>query len=102
MADTSAGWTYSITLTYNSRLNSAEWIHESPSLAGAVPVPVGNSGVVTFDGPTNSFTAGGTVHTLQGATALDVPVEMTTSPLDSDTDGFNVCTYRLSCSPPTT
>ncbi|HZU73466.1 MAG TPA: hypothetical protein VE990_11920 [Acidimicrobiales bacterium] len=94
-------WTYSTTVTYASSKSSAEWIHEAPSAAGAVPVPVGNSGTVTFDGA-NSAVINGVSHDIagSGATAtVALPVETTTSALDSDGEGFNVCTYSLSCSP---
>ena len=101
-------WTYSKNVTYVSSLSAAEWIHEAPSLAGAVPVPVGGSGTVTFDG-TNTFTTGtGTgavTKSIGGGPNVAVealPVETTTSALANDGDGFNVCTYALSCSPPAT
>lgn len=99
MADGSR-WTYSKTLQYASTESSAEWIHESPSLV-AVPVPVGNSGTVTFDG-SNSAVINGTSRLVgpSGAGAVEaLPVETTTSAIDNDGDGFNVCTYSLSCSP---
>ena len=102
MADGSR-WSWSGTFNYASSESSAEWIHEAPSLAGAVPVPVGNSGTVTFDGPSNSAVIGSTTESIakSGAVAVEaLPVETTTSALDGDGDGFNVCTYSLSCSPP--
>jgi hypothetical protein len=100
VADTGK-WTYSIKLTYASSESSAEWIHEAPSAAGAVPIPVGNSGTVTFDGA-NSAVINGTSESIaaSGATStVALPVETAVSALDSDGDGFNVCTYALSCSP---
>jgi len=95
-------WTFSKQVTYNSTNSSAEWIHESPSLAGAVPVPVGNSGTVTFDGTNTYTTSAGTKTIAQGPNVQleALPVETTTSALDTDGDGFNVCTYALSCSAP--
>jgi len=95
-------WTYSSNQTYTSTHTSAEWIHEAPSLAGAVPVPVGGSGAVTFDGTNTFTTASGTSGIGQGANVAveALPVETTTSALDTDGDGFNVCTYALTCSPP--
>ena len=99
-------WSYTTTETYTSTESSAEWIHEAPSLAGVLPIPVGNSGTVTFDGD-NTFGLDGSSSQLdiaapQGSpTATDaLPVETTTSALDSDGEGFNVCTYALSCAPP--
>jgi len=95
-------WTYSTSLRYASSQSSAEWIHESPSLAGAVIVPVGNSGVVKFAG-TNSATIAGASRNIGGsnATATDaLPVETTTSALNSAGNAFNVCTYAVTCSAP--
>jgi peptidase A4-like protein len=99
----SGHWTYSISVTYASSQSSAEWIHESPALGGVVFLPVGNSGIVTFDG-TNTMTASGATRNIgaSGATAFQIPVEATPSALDPSGDGFNVCTYALSCAPPTT
>ena len=96
-------WTYSTTETYASSESSAEWIHEAPSAAGAVPIPVGGSGTVTFDGA-NSAVINGTTDNIATSGAIStvaLPVETTPSALDSDGDGFNVCTYAVSCSPPT-
>ena len=98
----SGKWTYSLKVTYASSESSAEWIHEAPSAAGEVPIPVGGSGTVTFDG-SNSAVINGATESIgaSGATStVALPVETTVSALDSDGDGFNVCTYSLSCSPP--
>jgi hypothetical protein len=94
-------WSYSKTVAYSSSESSAEWIHEAPSLAGAVPIPVGGSGAVNFDG-NNRFTAStvsGTIGQGPNVALEALPVETTTSSLDGDGDGFNVCTYALTCSP---
>lgn len=94
-------WTYSTPETYTSTESSAEWIHEAPSAAGAVPIPVGGSGTVTFDGA-NSAVINGVSDNIAASGAISVvalPVETTPSSLDSDGDGFNVCTYALTCSP---
>jgi hypothetical protein len=95
-------WTYTTSLTYASSQSSAEWIHESPSLAGVLPVPVGNSGIVSFAGA-NTATIGGATHNIgaSNAAATDaLPVETTTSSLNSAGDAFNVCTYAVSCAAP--
>ena len=95
-------WTYSTPETYQSQELSAEWIHEAPSAAGEVPIPVGGSGTVTFDGA-NSTVINGTTDNIAQSGAISVvalPVETTPSALDSDGDGFNVCTYALSCAAP--
>ncbi|HUZ43837.1 MAG TPA: hypothetical protein VMU63_05485 [Acidimicrobiales bacterium] len=94
-------WTYTNTnVNYVSSESSAEWIHEAPSAAGAVPIPVGGSGTVTFDGA-NRATINGATETIGQSNAIStvaLPVETTVSALDSDGDGFNVCTYSLTCS----
>jgi hypothetical protein len=98
----SGHWSYSTTVNYVSSESSAEWIHEAPSAAGAVPIPVGNSGTVTFDDGGNSAAINGVSEDIAatGATSsVALPVETTTSALDSAGDGFNVCTYSVSCSP---
>lgn len=95
-------WTYTTTVSYASSMSSAEWIHEAPSAAGAVPVPVGNSGTVTFDG-TNSAVINGATKSIASSGATSVvalPVETAVSGLDSDGEGFNVCTYSVSCTAP--
>jgi len=102
MTDTGK-WSYTnTTINYASLESSAEWIHEAPSAAGAVPIPVGNSGTVTFDGA-NSAVINGAIDTIGGSNAVStvaLPVETTVSALDSEGDGFSVCTYSLSCSAP--
>ena len=96
-------WTYTnSTIPYSSLESSAEWIHEAPSAAGAVPIPVGGSGTVTFDG-TNAATVNGATQTIGQSNAVStvaLPVETTVSALDSEGDGFSVCTYGLTCSAP--
>jgi hypothetical protein len=60
---------------------------------------------VTFDGSANTAVIGGTAKGLAPSGAFPVealPVETTTSALDPGGDGFNVCTYSLSCPAPTT
>jgi hypothetical protein len=106
VADATRGWSFSKTFdNYASSESSAEWIHEAPSAAGVLPVPVGNSGTVTFDGASNTAVINGATEGLAASGAFPVealPVETTTSALDPSGDGFNVCTYSLSCAPPTT
>lgn len=106
LADTTAGWSFTKAVTYASSESSAEWIHESPTLeVSPVPVgvivPMGNAGTVHFD--LGSAVIGGATKSLAGAGAFPVvalPVESATSALDSDGDGFNVCTYALTCPAP--
>ena len=99
IADATANWSYSTTVTYQSSQSSAEWIHEAPTLI-AVPIPVGNSGTVTFDN--GSTVINGVSQSIAGAgsgSVVALPVETAVSALDADGNGFNVCTYAVSCSP---
>jgi hypothetical protein len=111
MSDVTQGWTYSTTVSYDSSQSSAEWIHEAPSLSvgplPGVPVPVGGPVTVTFDGTQNSAlgnfgsgSSGGDIAKTGAFPVEALPGETTTSALDTGGDGFNVCTYALTCSPP--
>ena len=102
-------WSASKTVSYQSSESSAEWIHESTSLEFSVggvglppvPIPMGGSGTVTFDH--GGAVIGGSTRTIASSGAIQVialPVESAVSGLDSDNDGFNVCTYAVLCSPP--
>src|SRR5438445_620955 len=62
----SRGWTYDTNLQYASSRSSAEWIHESPSLI-AVPLPMGNSNRVWFDGNNTVTTGAGAPVNIAGA-----------------------------------
>lgn len=109
MQDLTQGWKFSQALTYDSSQSSVEWIHEAPSLSvgplPGVPVPVGGPVTVTFDGSnsaTGTFTSGrsGDIAATGAVPIEALPVETTTSDLNSAGDGFDVCTYALTCSPP--
>ena len=100
ISDTTAGWTAQKSVTYASSESSAEWIHEAPSVGG-VPIPVGNSGTVNLD--LGSAVINGVTENLAQSGAIPVvalPVETAVSSLDPDGDGFNVCTYALTCAAP--
>lgn len=99
-------WAWSKTVRYRSSGSSAEWVTEAPTLVAAQTV-IANLDTVRFDGR-NTFTpAGLTARTIghgrptrvvlgfSGAAAEAVP-----SALDSDGDGFNVCTYASTCAAP--
>lgn len=107
ISDASNGQSSSNTLCYSSSHSSAEWIHEAPSVV-AVPIPVGGPLTVNFDGnntAVGNFSAsggsptGGNIAATGAGPVTALPVETTPSSLDSDGDGFNVCTYALTCSP---
>jgi hypothetical protein len=98
-------WTYSKSLTYASTESSAEWILEAPTLVAQTVLA--NVGTTTFD-PSNTFAFnGGTAQTIAKGSpvAIDLGLvgpanEAIPSALDSDGDGFNDCSYALSCAPP--
>lgn len=101
ISDSTRGWTFAKTLTYASSRSSAEWILEAPTLAvvQTIPAPVG----VAHFGPTSTFNQGGTKTIAQGnPTMIDMglgigPNEATPSPLASNGQSFDVCTYSSSC-----
>jgi hypothetical protein len=92
-------WTW----TYASSESSAEWILEAPTLvAQTVLAPVGT---VHF-GPTSTYTAGGTTHTIAEGDPTEIFLspgavnEATPSALAADGQSFNDCAYAQSCSAP--
>jgi hypothetical protein len=97
-------WTWSTTLSYGSTFSSAEWILEAPTLV--VQTIIANVGTATFD-PGNTFALDGATKTIAQGNPISIrlspggPIaEAIPSVLDSDGDGFNGCTYALSCAPP--
>ena len=101
---TDAGrWSWSKDVTYSSSQSSAEWILEAPTLVAQTVLA--NVGTVGF-GPTSTYTAGGTTHTIAagGPTQIDLGTgvvnEATPSALASDGQSFNDCAYALSCPTP--
>jgi hypothetical protein len=105
MADTTRGWTWSMTISYSSTEGSAEWIEETP-------VVIDSSGKVTVGPMPNLSTTNFDLSTTNGASAglksseqiqlvdLNRTVIATPSAPDPDGDGFNVCTYAGSCAAP--
>ncbi|HWW55220.1 MAG TPA: G1 family glutamic endopeptidase, partial [Acidimicrobiales bacterium] len=105
MANASRHWTWGLTLTYASSQSSAEWIYEAPSLIAA-PTLVANVGTTTFD-PSNGFVIDGASKNIaQGnpvaiqLSAAGLFTEATPSSLDSEGDGFKVCSYATTCPAP--
>jgi hypothetical protein len=101
---TDAGkWSWSKNVTYSSSESSAEWILEAPTLVAQTLLA--NVGTVAF-GPTSTYTAGGTTHTIAtgNPTQIDLGVagvnEATPSTLAADGQSFNDCSYALSCAAP--
>jgi hypothetical protein len=99
--DATAGWIYAKTVSYDALGSSAEWIHEAPTFV-AGPVPMSGLVTVSFDGANTATIAGvtGNLRSLYAFPVEALPLETTTSDLDYDGDGFNICTYALACGPP--
>jgi|SRR5579884_294045 len=104
IAMTDAGkWSWSQNVTYSSSESSAEWILEAPTLVAQTVLA--NVGTVPF-GPTSTYTAGGTTHTIAAGSPTQIDLgtglvnEATPSALASDGQSFNDCAYALSCPTP--
>ena len=102
MTDT-GHWSWSKKVTYSSSESSGEWILEAPTLvAQTLLAPVGT---VHF-GPTSTYTAGGTTHTIAQGDPTQIFLspgvvnEATPSALASDGQSFNDCAYAQSCPAP--
>ncbi|HZT66438.1 MAG TPA: G1 family glutamic endopeptidase [Acidimicrobiales bacterium] len=106
--DVSSGQSWSDTnISYQSTYATAEWIEETPVVvAVSVPptvgfVPLPNLGTVTFDpGTVNGASPGLVPAEAQQLVDLTGSPEATASAPDSDTDGFNDCSYASSCTAP--
>jgi hypothetical protein len=101
---TDAGrWSWSKNVTYSSSESSAEWILEAPTLVAQTVLA--NVGTVPF-GPTSTYTAGGSTHTIAAGNPTQIDLgtgivnEATPSALAADGQSFNDCAYALSCPTP--
>lgn len=101
---TDAGhWSWSKTVSYASSQSSAEWILEAPTVL--LQTLLANVGTVHF-GPGNTFTSGGTTHTIAQGNPDQVVLspglinEATPSALASDGESFNDCSYAQTCAAP--
>ncbi len=105
LSDTTGGWTFETTLTYNGPGTSAEWILEAPSLCNAIScttATLADYGTATFD----PGTANGVDPGLQDADGGEMVnstntavISMPSGP-DSDTDGFAVAYGSQAPNPP--
>ena len=105
MKNLTKGWTWTMTTPYASSQDTAEWIEETPVVLdsnGNVSVgPLPKLSTVNFDlATTNGLGAG-----LKAAEEIQLvdfsgAVLATPSAPDSDSDGFNDCTYAGSCAAP--
>jgi hypothetical protein len=101
---TDAGrWSWSKNVTYSSSESSAEWILEAPTLVAQTVLA--NVGTVPF-GPTSTYTAGGSTHTIAAGNPTQIDLgtgvvnEATPSALAADGQSFNDCAYALTCPTP--
>jgi hypothetical protein len=104
VADSTAGWTFSIPVTYQSRQLSAEWILESPTLLviqSILPLMHDTvfSGANTFNvgvGGPHPIAAGNPTTVLMHPIDASVPiVEGAPTALDATGEGFIACAYPL-------
>ena len=106
MADTTRGWSWSMSISYGSTMGSAEWIEETPVVidnSGKVTVgPMPNLTPAHFDvALTNGAPAGLKASEAMQLVDFNNAVISTPSAPDSDSDGFDTCTYAGSCATPT-
>ena len=102
LTDTTTGYGWSDTMSYDSSLASAEWIEEAPYSGGILPLA--DFGTATFDlGYANGVSPG--LAQSNGIVMMDPNGQTSNISLpDSDFDGFNACwgdgTSLASCSQP--
>jgi hypothetical protein len=100
--DDRSRWNWARQFHYNSSRSSAEWILEAPSSRFGVIFPLAHVGTVRF-GPTSTYTASGASHTIAQGHPIRIILKggrATPSPLASDRQSFNDCSYKSSCSRP--
>lgn len=95
ISDVTRGENFSINVTYNSTLSTAEWVEEDPSFSSGGLVPFDNFGFVSFSGAT--ATENGAVTSLTGAGAQAIIMEnnrgqavATPSAINGSGEGFSV------------
>jgi hypothetical protein len=102
----SGHWSWSTTLHYVSRQQSAEWIFEAPR-AGGVQTTVPEVGAAYF-GRISNWSAAGHRHTIFSGHPVRVVMiiegiagrEATPSGLAGNLQSFRVCSYARKCHPP--
>jgi hypothetical protein len=102
--DVTTGQTFRQTVPYSSTHLTAEWIQEAPTIIGSSGANVGtmpNLAGANFDLATaNNAPAGLSPSEEIQLVNSSGTVESTPSAPDSDTDGFNDCTYSSVCAAP--
>ena len=105
LTDGTTGQTFKTTKPYSSSHLTVEWIQERPTLIGS-----GGSTLAPLPALTNPKFDRGRVNRAAAGLKLAQQIQMTNSSgvvigrpsaPDSDTDGFNACTYTASCAAPT-
>jgi hypothetical protein len=99
------GGSFTLTLPYTSTYGTAEWVIETPIVIsddGGITVgPMPDLGVVRFDNATaNGLPAGFVAAEQMQLVDFDLSLIAKPSLPDRDADGFNDCTYRVSCPMP--
>jgi hypothetical protein len=97
----SGHWTFTKNLSYTSTHSSAEWILEAPTVGAQTVMPAMSNSL--FD-PGNTYTVGtGSAQAIRAGNPVTITMnsaEGIPSPLDAEGDGFNGCTYALTCPAP--
>jgi hypothetical protein len=104
LQNVTTGQSWSQTVPYSSTHATAEWILETPIVIGGGGTGLSsmpNLSTTNFDLATvNGHPAGLTAAEAMQLVASNGSAVATPSAPDSDTDGFNVCTYASSCGAP--
>jgi hypothetical protein len=103
ISDTTDGQSYTTTVPYTSTESTAEWIQETPLILGT------NAGFAALPNLTtpafDNATTNGVNANLKPSEEMDLVdsngnIIGAPSAPDSDTDGFNVCTWASTCTAP--
>lgn len=105
LADTTAGWSFTKSVTYTGPGASAEWILEAPSLCTTHHCSIGtlaNYGTAVFDPGTANGVSPGLVSAdgIEMVNASGTTVISSPSAPDADSDGFAVAYGATAPSPP--
>ena len=97
-------WTWVRDIVYASSRSSAEWVLEAPTVGG-VQSTLANVGTAYF-GPTNVYKANGVLRRIAGGNPVQIVLVQNgiraarPSPLASDGQRFNDCSYQRNCRAP--
>ncbi len=106
VADSTSGWSWSKTVTYNSSRSSAEWILEAPTVSGGQSKLPRGLGTSVF-GPTSTYVVNGSTRAIAQGNPVTVDMvygggkaEATPSALAPNGQSFNDCAYKSTCPAP--